>query len=91
MLTRPVRKLYKLEICAESDNLPPITRLPEDTDKDDEILDSEADMKDGEEEAEHEVPMPQALGVDEGLSVQVALETESQLTTASCEVEVVES
>ena len=59
MLTRPVRKLYKLEICAESDNLPPITRLPEDTDKDDEVLDNEADMTDDEEEAVHEVPMPQ--------------------------------
>ena len=59
MLTRPVRKLYKLEICAESHNLPPITRLPEDADKDDEILDAEAEMTDGGEEAEHEVSMPQ--------------------------------
>ena len=59
MLTRPVRKLYKLEICAESHNLPPITRLPEDVDKDDEILDAEAEMTDGGEEAEHEVSMPQ--------------------------------
>ena len=60
LLTRPVRKLYKLELCAESVNLPPITSPPENTDKDDVILDSEDEVTDGgEEEAECEVSPPQ--------------------------------
>jgi len=60
LLTRPVRKLYKLELCAESVNLPPITSPPENTDKDDMILDSEDEVTDGgEDEAECEVSLPQ--------------------------------
>ena len=59
LLTRPVRKLYKLELCAESVNLPPISCAPENADKDDVILDSEVEMTDGEEEAECEVSLPQ--------------------------------
>ena len=59
LLTRPVRKLYKLELCAESVNLPPISCTPENADKDDMILDSEVEMTDGEEEVECEVSLPQ--------------------------------
>ena len=59
LLTRPVCKLYKLELCAESVNLPPISCAPENADKDDVILDSEVEMTDGEEEVECEVSLPQ--------------------------------
>ena len=60
LLMRPVRKLYKLELCAESVNLPPITSPPENTDKDDVILDSEDEVTDGgEDEVECEVSLPQ--------------------------------
>ena len=58
LLTRPIRKLYKLELYAESDNLPPITSPPESTEKDDGMLDSEAEtMEDEDEEAEPEVTL----------------------------------
>jgi len=60
LLNRPIRKLYKLELCAESDNLPPITSSLESTEKDDGMLDSEAEtMEDEDEEAEPEVTLPQ--------------------------------
>ena len=59
LLTRPVRKLYKLELCAESVNLLPISCAPENADKDDVILDSEVEMTDREEEVECEVSLPQ--------------------------------
>ena len=58
-LMQPVCKLYKLELCAKSVNLPPISCAPENTDKDDVILDSEVEMTDGEEEVECEVSLPQ--------------------------------
>ena len=35
LLRRPIYKLYKLEICAETDNLPPITSSPESSNVDD--------------------------------------------------------
>lgn len=60
LLTRPIRKLYKLELCAESDNLPPITSSPESTEQDGGMLDSEAEtMEDEDEEAQPEVTLPQ--------------------------------
>ena len=44
----------KLELFAESDNLPPITSSPENTDEDFVTLDSEVEMTaSGEEEAEN--------------------------------------
>ena len=60
LLTRPIRKLYKLELCAEFDNLPPITSSPKSTEQDGGMLDSEAEtMEDEDEEAEPEVTLPQ--------------------------------
>ena len=60
LLSRPIRKLYKLELCAESDNLPPITSLAESIEKNGGMVDSEAEMmEDEDEEAESEVTLPQ--------------------------------
>jgi len=60
LLTRPICELYKLELCAESDNLPPITSSPESTEQDGGVLDSETEtMEDEDEEAEPEVTLPQ--------------------------------
>ena len=59
LLTQPFCKLYKLELCAESVNLPLITSPPENTDKDDMMLNSEDEMTDGgEEEAVCEASLP---------------------------------
>ena len=50
LLRRPI---YKLEICAETDNLPPITSCPEsfDVDDDDEMQNSTVELIDEEEDA----------------------------------------
>ncbi|KAK2558785.1 hypothetical protein P5673_019000 [Acropora cervicornis] len=60
LLRRPIRKLYKLEICAETDNLPRITSFPESSNvDDDEMQNRTVELMDGEEEAaEGEVPPP---------------------------------
>ena len=61
LLRRPIRKLYKLEICAETDNLPPITSSPESSnvDDDDEMQISTVELIDEEEDAvESEVSPP---------------------------------
>lgn len=60
LLRRPIRKLYKLEICAETDNLPRITSSPESPNvDDDEMQNRTVELMDGEEEeAEGEVPPP---------------------------------
>ena len=60
LLRRPIRKLYKLEICAETDNLPRITSSPESSNvDDDEMHNRTVDLMDEEEEAaEGEVPPP---------------------------------
>ena len=88
LLTRPVRKLYKLELCAESVNLQPITSPPENTDKNGVILDSEDEVTD-EEEAECGVSLPQKAR--RGRVIFRPRLMESQHATASCEVEDVES
>lgn len=60
MLRRPFRKLYKLELYAESDNLPPIASSSEDSDKDDAMQVEEVELMDGkEEEVECQVTLPQ--------------------------------
>ena len=60
VLRRPIRKLYKLELCAEADNLPPITSSPENSDNGDAMLGNEVGrMDDKEEEVEREVILPQ--------------------------------
>ena len=53
LLRRPIRKLYKLEICAETDNLPPITSSPESSnvDDDDDMQISTVELIDEEEDA----------------------------------------
>ena len=58
LLRRPIRKLYKLEICTETDNLPRITSCPESSNVDDnEMQNRTVELMDGEEEAaEGEVP-----------------------------------
>ena len=62
LLRRPIRKLYKLEICAETDNLPPITSSPESSnvdDDDDEMQNITVELIDEEEDAdEREVSPP---------------------------------
>ena len=60
LLRRPIRKLYKLELCTEADNLPPIKSSPKSSDKDDAMPENEVDiMDDEEEEVECEVTLPQ--------------------------------
>jgi len=39
LLRRPIRLLYKLELCAAGDNLQPITSSLENSDEDDAMLD----------------------------------------------------
>ena len=53
LLTRPIRKLHRLEICAETDNLPPITSSPESSNVDDdhEMQISTVELIDEEEDA----------------------------------------
>ena len=52
LLRRPIRKLYKLEICTETDNLPPITSPPESFNvDDDEMQNSTVELIDEEEDA----------------------------------------
>ena len=62
LLKRPIRKLYKLEICAEPNNLPPITSSRESSnvnDDDDEMQNSMVELIDEEEDAvEREVSPP---------------------------------
>ena len=61
LLRRPIRKLYKLEIYAETDNLPPITSSSESSyvDDDDEMQNSTVELIDEEEDAvEWEVSLP---------------------------------
>ena len=60
LLRRPIRKLYKLEICAETDNLPPITSSPESSNNDDDEMQiSTVELIDEEEDAvESEVSPP---------------------------------
>ena len=59
LLRRPIRKLYKLEICAETDNLPRITSSPESSVYDDGMQNRTVELMDREEEAaEGEVPPP---------------------------------
>ena len=60
LLRRPIRKLYKLEICAETDNLPRITSPPVSSNvDDDEMQNRTVELMDGEEDAaEGEVPPP---------------------------------
>ena len=50
LLRRPIRKLYKLELCAEANNLPPITSSPDNSNKHDAMPDNEVEMMDNEEE-----------------------------------------
>ena len=60
VLRRPIRKLCKLEICAGTDNLPPITSSPENSNEGDEMKNSAVELMDDEEEdaAEWEVSPP---------------------------------
>ena len=52
LLRRPIRKLYKLEICTETDNLPPITSPLESFNvDDDEMQNSTVELIDEEEDA----------------------------------------
>ena len=46
LLRRPICKLYKLEIYAEADNLPPITSVPENSNEeyDDEMQNSAVEL-----------------------------------------------
>ena len=60
-MRRPIRKLYKLEICAETDHPPPITSSPERSNviDDDEMQTSTVELIDEEEDAvEWEVSPP---------------------------------
>ena len=47
---RPIRKLYKLEICAKTDNLQRITSFPESSNVDDDKMQNRTvELMDGEE------------------------------------------
>ena len=60
LLRRPIRKLYKLELCAEANSLQPISSFLDNPDKDDAMPDNEVEMMDNkEEEVECEVTLPQ--------------------------------
>lgn len=77
LLTQPVHKLYKLNLCVEYDNLPPITRSPESPKRDDVMLGSEDEMmEDEDEETEPKVTLPQRLGEEKRLFIQAAIRTD---------------
>ena len=78
LLRRPIRKLYKLELCAEANNLPLITSSPDNSDEDDAMPDNEVEMMDNEEEeVECEVTLPQReVGEEDRLFVHVVIRTD---------------